>query len=381
MRNFSYWEYVHGIADQHRTLLNPVKKTDIVIAGAGFAGSWLAYFLKKQNPKLDVVLFERDQFSYGASSRNAGFLSCGNISEWCEDMKELGKDEALNTFAARIEGIEIIRSAMGDQLTVTPYGSVDLDEANADRDHVMSLFNSYLRDSGRKDFFSRRCVNIAGKPKDIYFNSYDGGINPCDVLIWLHKEIRKLGVEIYTETHVTSMRENTAQWQQGQRQGDMTYRYAYICTNAFAESLKPNTDVAPARGQIMLTSPCTSETFQSLGFLNAGYDYYRFVDSRLLVGGGRMKYKDDETTNVLATSTGVQDYLKDLAANILGHTDFSIDHAWAGIMGLRQGKHASATEFSKRSMVDTVTEDVNACGGWGVTLTPGLMRQRANAWR
>jgi hypothetical protein len=70
--------------------------------------------------------------------------------------------------------------------------------------------------------------------------------------------------------------------------------------------------------------------------------------------------------------------LHELARQVIGHSEFSVDHHWSGIMGLRKGSHDSISEFNKTVASDAVTEEINSCGGWGVTLTPVVMRHKAN---
>jgi glycine/D-amino acid oxidase-like deaminating enzyme len=46
---------------------------DIIIAGSGFTGLWAAYYLKKKNPALKIMVVDRGITPMGASTRNAGF--------------------------------------------------------------------------------------------------------------------------------------------------------------------------------------------------------------------------------------------------------------------------------------------------------------------
>lgn len=153
-----------------------------------------------------------------------------------------------------------------------------------------------------------------------------------------------------------------------------------MCVNAFASQLNPQTQVRPARGQIIVTSPCEAAAQRCLGFLRSGYDYFRFVGDRVLVGGGRLNFKETESTDSVETTFELRDYLIGLAGKIIGHTRFDVDFHWAGIMGLQSGRHACISEMRKLVAIDAQTEEVSSCGGWGVTLSPYLTRLRADAW-
>ncbi|MBC7370329.1 MAG: FAD-binding oxidoreductase, partial [Bdellovibrionaceae bacterium] len=70
--SISYW------LDQSGQTNGTSKKTyDFVIVGGGIAGLSTAYWLQKENPKLKIALIEKDRIGFGASGRNAGFVTCG----------------------------------------------------------------------------------------------------------------------------------------------------------------------------------------------------------------------------------------------------------------------------------------------------------------
>jgi glycine/D-amino acid oxidase-like deaminating enzyme len=50
---------------------------DVAIVGGGFTGLWSAYYLKRAQPDLRVVVVEREIAGYGPSGRNGGWASSG----------------------------------------------------------------------------------------------------------------------------------------------------------------------------------------------------------------------------------------------------------------------------------------------------------------
>ncbi len=50
------------------------READIAIIGAGFTGLWTAIFLKRLDPRREIVVLEQGIAAYGASGRNAGML-------------------------------------------------------------------------------------------------------------------------------------------------------------------------------------------------------------------------------------------------------------------------------------------------------------------
>lgn len=65
---------------------------DVVIVGAGYTGLWSAYYLKKHDPSLDVVILEAETAGYGASGRNGGWCSAylSGISQWLDEPASRG---------------------------------------------------------------------------------------------------------------------------------------------------------------------------------------------------------------------------------------------------------------------------------------------------
>ena len=90
MRRFSYWE--SELPPEPLPPRDLPRRVDRLIVGAGFMGRWLAYFLSKRAQPARTLVIDRDRFSYGASSRNAGFLTCGQVSEMLSDVQHAGID-------------------------------------------------------------------------------------------------------------------------------------------------------------------------------------------------------------------------------------------------------------------------------------------------
>jgi glycine/D-amino acid oxidase-like deaminating enzyme len=63
---------------------------DIAIVGAGFTGLWTAYYLKCLQPDLCVVVLEGEIAGFGASGRNAGWVSGGIAGRWRTYAKSRG---------------------------------------------------------------------------------------------------------------------------------------------------------------------------------------------------------------------------------------------------------------------------------------------------
>src|SRR5216684_8554773 len=69
-----WWRSLGGPPPARPPLPGPAE-ADVAIVGAGFTGLWTAYYLKRADPSLEVVVLERELAGYGASGRNGGWVS------------------------------------------------------------------------------------------------------------------------------------------------------------------------------------------------------------------------------------------------------------------------------------------------------------------
>ena len=71
----SFWFCELGGTPVRRPALPGPLDCDVAIVGAGYTGLWTAYYLKRADPGLRVVVLEREFAGYGASGRNGGWVA------------------------------------------------------------------------------------------------------------------------------------------------------------------------------------------------------------------------------------------------------------------------------------------------------------------
>ncbi|NNE75617.1 MAG: FAD-binding oxidoreductase, partial [Pricia sp.] len=115
---------------------------------------------------------------------------------------------------------------------------------------------------------------------------------------------------------------------------EYTTRRLMIATNGFASELLKE-DVKPARAQVVVTKPIKQLRIKGTFHLDEGYYYFRNVDNRILLGGGRnLDFATEETTQFGETER-VQNQLEKLLGEvILPDASFEIEQRWSGIMGV-----------------------------------------------
>jgi glycine/D-amino acid oxidase-like deaminating enzyme len=146
----------------------------------------------------------------------------------------------------------------------------------------------------------------------------------------------------------------------------------HFATNGFASQLLPDLDVAPARAQVLITSPISDLKVRGTFHIDEGFFYFRNVGNRLLLGGGRNLDIEGETTSEMQISRLIQGKLDELLSQtILPDSDYTIEHRWAGIMGVGQ---------QKRTIIKRLSDNVSCSvrlGGMGVAIGTSIGKESA----
>jgi hypothetical protein len=146
----------------------------------------------------------------------------------------------------------------------------------------------------------------------------------------------------------------------------------HVATNGFARTLLPQVDVIPARAQVLITEPIENLKVNGTFHLDEGYYYFRNVGNRILLGGGRNLDFEKETTTDLATTAKIQCRLDQLLSEIIVPGESaSVEHRWAGLMGVGINKRPIIKQLSDRLSCSV------KMGGMGVALGTSVGKQSA----
>jgi gamma-glutamylputrescine oxidase len=136
-----------------------------------------------------------------------------------------------------------------------------------------------------------------------------------------------------------------------------------VCTNGFAKQLLPELEVQAARNQVLITKPIADLKVKGCFHYDRGYFYFRNIDNRVLLGGGRNLDSQNEQTTEFGTTPLIQDALHDLLQNvILPKQKIEIEHVWSGILGLGT---------VKKPIIELISPNVGVAvrmGGMGVAI-------------
>ncbi|MDX1463249.1 MAG: FAD-dependent oxidoreductase [Marinirhabdus sp.] len=332
--NLSYWE--------EQTWL---KNIDVAIIGSGIVGLNCALSLQRQAPHKKIVVFERGMLPSGASTKNAGFACFGSVSEILEDLKTHSEDEVIQLVRDRVAGLRVLRATLGDDaIGYQQHGGYEIFTKN-DRTLFekcvakLPEINLLLKEVflGKNEVFSVKNDPFSFKnaQEQLIFNQFEGQIDTGKMMKSLLQKCIELGVLVLNRAEITSISsKNNEISLKINNSVEIHPKKVAVATNGFANQLL-NEDVAPARAQVLVTHPIPKLQIKGTFHLDRGYYYFRNIDNRILLGGGRNLDFETESTSELGLTERIQQALETLLkTTILPDIPFSIDKRWSGIMGV-----------------------------------------------
>lgn len=374
MKGFSYWEEKYFWDSWNFT-----------IVGSGITGLMSAIFLKRKYPEAKICILERGMLPTGASTKNAGFACFGSVSEILDDLNHTSETEVFNLIASRYQGLESLRAMLGDDgIGFQATGGYELFRAGSDETYKyclgsLSYINAELVQAiGQQAFkdHSHRLKEFGfGDTDYMLANELEGIIDTGLMMKNLLARATGDGITVFNGADVLGLESEGGGCRVFLPSGDFHSDAVVVATNGFARRLLPDLDVQPNRAQVVLTSPIDNLPWSGCFHHDRGYDYFRNIDGRVLLGGGRQHHRDEEQTDEFGTTKGVQEYLENLLREvILPGTEYSIDRRWSGIMGLGPKK----TVIMEEVMPGVVC--AVRLGGMGIALGALLGRRVADRY-
>ncbi|WP_034260040.1 NAD(P)/FAD-dependent oxidoreductase [Altibacter lentus] len=370
--NLSYWE--------RNTWLQEI---DHAIIGSGIVGLSCALALRKKNPKAKIVVFEKGSLPSGASTKNAGFACFGSVSEILEDLKTHTETEVLQLVNDRVAGLELLRETLGDkQLDYVQHGGYEVftkDDPELYEECLIKLpyINELLKSVflSKNDIFSIKNNEFGFKnvQNKLIFNQFEGQLDTGQMMVTLLQKASKEGILVLNCSKIESFEQKNGEiLLKTSNSEDISVASLFIATNGFAAQFM-NDDVQPARAQVLITKPIANLTLKGTFHLDKGYYYFRNIQNRILLGGGRnLDFKAEETSEAGLTAL-VQDRLEELlATTIIPDQTFEIDTRWSGIMGVGGQKKPILKELSPNVYCGV------RLGGMGVAIGSSVGQQLAN---
>ncbi|MBR9922275.1 MAG: FAD-binding oxidoreductase [Bacteroidetes bacterium] len=364
-RNSSFWEM--------DAMLRPF---DFGVIGSGLTGLGAALEWKRQRPGDRVAVFERGPIPTGASTRNAGFACFGSPTELLDDLQSQPDAAVWKLVEDRWQGLQHLRKLVGDEnMDYEGLGGYEIFRAEEEAGfqacmEKLPVFNKELEGiTGEKETYQLRDDLIPSFGfkgiSHIIENRLEGQLHPGKLLEKLYQMALNAGVLIYTGLEVARMEEESDRILLTSKDGlNLEASRLLLATNGFAGPfLLESEKVLPARNQIILTKAVAGLQLKGCYHYDRGYYYFRNLNGRLLIGGGRHLEKDQEQTADFGLTDNILQPMHRLISEvILPGVAWETEQQWSGIMGVGPQKQPVFRFLSDRTFAAV------RLGGMGVAL-------------
>jgi glycine/D-amino acid oxidase-like deaminating enzyme len=349
----SHW---HDQVPRRRPPLPGDRDADVCIVGAGYTGLWTAYYLKRADRHLRIVVLEAEFAGFGASGRNGGWLSALVPGDRNAMARQHGREGVVAWQRALIESIdEVIDVAAreGIDAGIVKGGTLDIARNRAQASRLAASFEEERnwQVDGIEPLTageSARRIGFSGVVS-AYFNPHCARIQPAQLARGLADAVERLGVQIYEESPVTEISQGRAVTRSGTVSAPIVLR----ATEAFTAALPGlRRRWLPMNSSMIATDPISPELWASIGWDgretvgDAAHGFFygqRTVDDRIAIGGRSVPYRYASRTDVRGRvperAIGqLSRVLHDLLPQV---RDVPIAHGWCGVLAVPRDWAAS----------------------------------------
>lgn len=347
----SFWYADIGGIPARRAALPGDVDADVCIVGAGFTGLWTAYYLKKADPSLNVVIVEKEFAGFGASGRNGGWLSGGFGWNRQKYLATATRQSIIGMDAA-------LRESVDEVIRVVEAEGIDADIV---RTHTMSAACSPAQMERLKAAHATamswevpqdrvRLIGAKEARERINVHSIVGAmltsgvarVQPAKLVRGLAAAVERLGVRIYEGTTVTGIEKGRVFTDRG----DVTAAKIVRATEGFTAGIRGYKRLwIPLNSAIIVTEPLSEELWAKIGWdrrellgdASHGYSYaQRTRENRIAMGGRGVPYRFG--SRIDASGTTQDETIRQLHAILTRllpqAANARIDHAWCGVLGV-----------------------------------------------
>ena len=349
--DISFWYADIGGIPKKRPALPGDRDADVCIIGAGFTGLWTAYYLKKADPSLNIVVVEREFAGFGASGRNGGWLSGG--FGW-------SREKYLKT-SSRGAVIDMQRAMAGtvdEVIRVTEAEGIDADILRADNLTVATNAPQLERAREEYQFYldwqmpadQIEMLSAEQAAKRIRIANLKGGfvirdmarVQPAKLVRGLARVVESLGVSIFEGTSVTRFEKGRVDTDRGTVRAPKIIR----ATEGFTAGFPGHERTwLPLNSAQIVTEPVPEALWKEIGWEghellgDAAHAYcyaQRTREGRITMGGRGVPYRFGSKTDVNGqTQQATIEALHRILTRLLPQTrQLKIDHAWCGVLGV-----------------------------------------------
>jgi glycine/D-amino acid oxidase-like deaminating enzyme len=342
-------------------------EADVCIVGAGYTGLWTAYYLAKADPKLRVIVLEREIAGFGASGRNGGWCSAYFPASLEKIARASGRSEAIRMQRTMFETVDEVGRACAAEgidaqfhkggvlnLAITP---AQLPALKEEHEHDASW------GFGEPDWVwldaleARRRLDVTGCLGGRY-SPHCARVQPARLARGLADVVERLGVKVFEQTPVSSLEDGVATAPLGRVKAEVVVR----ATEAYSVQLPGGQDsLVPIYSLMVCTEPLPKEVWDEIGWqgrecFNDGRHLIIYLsrtqDDRIAMGGRGAPYhygsRIDDAYDIVPKVMASHERTLRLLFPAIGAA--RITHTWGGPLGWPRDLFASVGYDQARSL-------------------------------
>lgn len=270
-RSLSLWHDTHpGSLDPRPPLPGDVD-ADVAVVGAGYTGLWTAYALLQRDPRLRVVVVEREIAGFGASGRNGGWASSLFPTAWRRIARDATRDEAVRLQRALNDAVEAVgrtAEAEGIDCHYAKGGYVSLARndgqlararAEVDNARAWGFGDDFIQLLDADEAVTRvGATNVLGGT----FTPHCAALHPMRLVRGLAEAVERLGGVVHEQTAVTGLDRGRVRTARGDVRAEVVVR----ATEGYTPDLPGfHRDVIPMYSLMVATEPLPDDVWRQLG--------------------------------------------------------------------------------------------------------------------
>jgi glycine/D-amino acid oxidase-like deaminating enzyme len=345
-----WWRSLGGATPTRAPLESPAH-ADVAIVGAGYTGLWTAYYLKRADPTLEIVVLERELAGYGASGRNGGWVS-GFFSGPARVYERSGGPHGFQALQRAMfdtvdeVGVVLAEQAIEADFVKSGHIQAALGEAQSrrlreelsdGRDHGLGEQDLYELSAAELE----QRIRVAGARSATY-SPHVARVHPAKLVRGLAAAVERLGVTIHESTAVTEIRPQHALT----AAGDVSARWVIRATEGYTADLRGlGRELVPMNSSMIITEPLPESAWEEIGWRgsevlsDAAHVYVylqRTEDGRIAIGGRGIPYRFGSRTG--GSGDAAPSTVANLRAKLIemfpSTRGVALDHAWSGVLGV-----------------------------------------------
>ncbi len=346
----SFWYRAAGWPESRPPLPGSLE-ADVCIVGAGLTGLWAAYYLKREQPDLRIIILEKEFAGFGASGRNGGWLSAelaGSRDAYASTHGHDGVVELMRAMRGAVDEVIGVAKAEGIDADIVKDGVLSVARNQAQMGRLRESLDFERSWGATEDDFvvltgdeSNARIRVENAMGAL-FTPHCARVQPAKLVGGLARVVAGMGVDIYEQTEVTDIKSGRAITARGDVRAPVVLR----CLEGFTATMPgQRREWLPMNSSMVVTEPLPESVLQQVGWQGAellgdfahGYMYaQRTADNRIALGGRGIPYRYGSALDHRgATQQWTIDALGALVRDMFPATrDVAIEHAWCGVLGV-----------------------------------------------